>query len=29
LIGKLAGQHIENLSIEEPSLEEIFLHYYK
>ncbi|HNW74085.1 MAG: ABC transporter ATP-binding protein [Bacteroidales bacterium] len=29
LIGKLASQQIENLSIEEPSLEEIFLHYYK
>jgi ABC-2 type transport system ATP-binding protein len=29
LIGKLAKQHIENLSIEEPPLEEIFLHYYK
>jgi len=29
LIGKLAGRTIENLSIEEPSLEEIFLHYYK
>lgn len=29
LIEKLAGQQIENLSIEEPSLEEIFLHYYK
>jgi ABC-2 type transport system ATP-binding protein len=29
LIGKLAGQHVENLSIEEPPLEEIFLHYYK
>jgi len=29
LVGKLAGQQIENLSIEEPSLEEIFLHYYK
>ncbi len=29
LIGKLAGQQIDNLSIEEPSLEEIFLHYYK
>jgi ABC-2 type transport system ATP-binding protein len=29
LIGKLAGQQIESLSIEEPSLEEIFIHYYK
>ena len=29
LIGKLAGQPVENLSIEEPSLDEIFLHYYK
>jgi ABC-2 type transport system ATP-binding protein len=29
LIGKMAGQEIEDLSIEEPSLEEIFLHYYK
>lgn len=29
LIGKLNGQPVENLSIEEPSLEEIFLHYYK
>ena len=29
LIGKLSGQPVENLSIEEPSLEEIFLHYYK
>ena len=29
LIGKLAGQQVDNLSIEEPSLEEIFLHYYK
>jgi ABC-2 type transport system ATP-binding protein len=29
LVGKLAGLPIENLSIEEPSLEDIFLHYYK
>jgi ABC-2 type transport system ATP-binding protein len=29
LIHKLAEQQIDNLSIEEPSLEEIFLHYYK
>ena len=29
LIGKLAVQPVENLSIEEPSLDEIFLHYYK
>jgi ABC-2 type transport system ATP-binding protein len=29
LIHKLAGQPIDNLTIEEPSLEEIFLHYYK
>ena len=29
LVEKLAGEKIENLSIEEPSLEEIFLHYYK
>ena len=29
LIGRLAEQQIENLSVEEPSLEEIFLHYYK
>jgi ABC-2 type transport system ATP-binding protein len=29
LVGRLAGEQVENLSIEEPSLEEIFLHYYK
>ena len=29
LVEKLAGQKVDNLSIEEPSLEEIFLHYYK
>jgi ABC-2 type transport system ATP-binding protein len=29
LIGKLAREQVDNLSIEEPSLEEIFLHYYK
>jgi ABC-2 type transport system ATP-binding protein len=29
LIDKLTGQQLENLVIEEPSLEEIFLHYYK
>ena len=29
LVGKLAGKQLVNLSIEEPSLEEIFLHYYK
>jgi ABC-2 type transport system ATP-binding protein len=29
LVEKLAGQPLNNLSIEEPSLEEIFLHYYK
>ncbi|MCX6251235.1 MAG: ABC transporter ATP-binding protein [Bacteroidetes bacterium] len=29
LIGSLTSQQIENLSIEEPPLEEIFLHYYK
>jgi ABC-2 type transport system ATP-binding protein len=29
LIGKLAGQQVDNLSIEEPALEEIFLHYYQ
>jgi ABC-2 type transport system ATP-binding protein len=29
LVGKLAGLELDNLSIEEPSLEEIFLHYYK
>jgi ABC-2 type transport system ATP-binding protein len=29
LVGLLAGKKIVNLTIEEPSLEEIFLHYYK
>jgi ABC-2 type transport system ATP-binding protein len=29
LVSKLSGQALDNLSIEEPSLEEIFLHYYK
>jgi ABC-2 type transport system ATP-binding protein len=29
LVEKIAGQPLNNLSIEEPSLEEIFLHYYK
>ena len=29
LIGSLANRQIETLSIEEPPLEEIFLHYYK
>ncbi|NCA77213.1 MAG: ABC transporter ATP-binding protein [Alphaproteobacteria bacterium] len=29
LIAKLAGLTVENLAIEEPSLEEIFLHYYQ
>ncbi|MEI7725523.1 MAG: ABC transporter ATP-binding protein [Bacteroidota bacterium] len=29
LVEKLAGESLNNLSIEEPSLEEIFLHYYK
>ena len=29
LIGILAGRKIDNLRIEEPSLEEIFMHYYK
>jgi ABC-2 type transport system ATP-binding protein len=29
LVDKLTGMQIDNLSIEEPSLEEIFLHYYK
>jgi ABC-2 type transport system ATP-binding protein len=29
LIGLLAGRKIDNLTIEEPSLEEIFMHYYK
>jgi ABC-2 type transport system ATP-binding protein len=29
LVNKLSEQPLENLSIEEPSLEEIFLHYYK
>jgi ABC-2 type transport system ATP-binding protein len=29
LISKLSGNNIINLMIEEPSLEEIFMHYYK
>jgi len=29
LISALAGKRITNLTIEEPSLEEIFMHYYK
>jgi ABC-2 type transport system ATP-binding protein len=29
LVGLLAGNNIVNLTIEEPSLEEIFMHYYK
>jgi len=29
LVRKLAGEEIVNLTIEEPSLEEIFMHYYK
>jgi len=29
LVSKMAGQQLDNLSIEEPSLEAIFLHYYK
>ena len=29
LIAKLAGEHVDSLSIEEPPLEEIFLHYYQ
>jgi ABC-2 type transport system ATP-binding protein len=29
LIGSLTGKHVENLVVEEPPLEEIFLHYYK
>jgi ABC-2 type transport system ATP-binding protein len=29
LTGLLAGKKIDNLTIEEPSLEEIFMHYYK
>jgi ABC-2 type transport system ATP-binding protein len=29
LVGSLAGMKIVNLTIEEPSLEEIFMHYYK
>ena len=29
LTGALAGRHLANLMIEEPSLEEIFMHYYK
>jgi ABC-2 type transport system ATP-binding protein len=29
LVGLLAGRKIVNLTIEEPSLEEIFMHYYK
>ena len=29
LVGLLAGRKIINLTIEEPSLEEIFMHYYK
>jgi ABC-2 type transport system ATP-binding protein len=29
LTGFLAGRQINNLMIEEPSLDEIFLHYYK
>ena len=28
LLGKLAGIRLDNVSIEEPSLEEIFMHYY-
>jgi ABC-2 type transport system ATP-binding protein len=29
LLGALAGMEIENLTVEEPSLEEIFMHYYE
>jgi hypothetical protein len=29
LVGFLAGKKINNLMIEEPSLDEIFMHYYK
>jgi ABC-2 type transport system ATP-binding protein len=29
LLGVLAGRHLANVMIEEPSLEEIFMHYYK
>jgi ABC-2 type transport system ATP-binding protein len=29
LVAKLAGETVRNLTIEEPSLEEIFLHYYR
>jgi ABC-2 type transport system ATP-binding protein len=29
LVGSLAGRKIVNLTIEEPSLEEIFMHYYQ
>ena len=29
LTGRISGFSLENLSIEEPPLEEIFLHYYK
>ena len=28
LVASLAGRHLENLSIEEPSLEELFMHFY-
>jgi ABC-2 type transport system ATP-binding protein len=29
LVGRLAGRKINDLTIEEPSLEEIFMHYYQ